>query len=147
MVLLQSVPNKSKSVKTSFGVVKFDEKGFAEHDVTPEALSSCRNLGWYVDSAVSKDDLLRRLHSQYAHDSDNLKKLEAQITELEAEITADTVKVKKLSTESKTVTTDPDDVMKRLEAEGQAGGAREAAATVNVAGVKQPPQPSTKSNK
>ncbi len=133
MTLLQSVANKGRTVKTSFGAITFDAKGFAESDIKPEQMHLPRNLGWLVDgSNTSKEDLLVRLTEQYDRDAESLKKLEAQITDLEEQIKHEKTAKKDATTagisDMSIAASSDDELMKKLEAEAQAAAAREAAA-------------------
>lgn len=48
-VLLQSYDNRNAGVSTRWGVVKFDDKGFANLAVAAADKPMLRNLGWLVE--------------------------------------------------------------------------------------------------
>lgn len=135
--MLYCEANKGRTVKTSFGAITFDAKGFAEADLASEHIQLCRNLKWLVTDAESKEDMLLRMKEQYATQEKGLKDLAKQIEDLEHDIkTSKAPKPLKVKSDEDLKKEKEDaaisDEMKKLEAQGQAAGAREDAASVPV---------------
>jgi len=134
-VLLQSVPNKNRTVTTSFGAISFDDKGFASQDVSESDLELCRNLNWLVETSVNREAQLEHLYTQHAAMLESVKQMEAQIETLEEEVKKEKEKKPQQSSKASAADTKNDEaLMKKLEAQGQAAAAKEAAASVSAAG-------------
>lgn len=110
-VMLYSDGNKGKTVKTSFGPITFDMKGYADADVREEDLQKCKNLGWLVEGSATLESLRDDLIGQYEVAMKAVEAIEERIKKVDADIVERDNKAKNETDTQK---------MARLEKEAQA---------------------------